>query len=121
MIRCFAETAKDSKRIDVVKHLREITPAGTTGPLLPGKLDVWDIPVETMRELTINLTVTDWQWKAVAEKLGLRPHEIEFLDMRYKNPCDAALAFLAQRDGMNVDDLYDVLTESGMPLLADIL
>ena len=31
MIRCFAERAKDSKRIDVVKHLREITPAGTTG------------------------------------------------------------------------------------------
>ena len=31
MIRCFAATAKDSKRIDVVKHLREITPAGTTG------------------------------------------------------------------------------------------
>ena len=31
MIRCFSETAKDSKRIDVVKHLREITPAGTTG------------------------------------------------------------------------------------------
>ena len=33
MIRCFAATAKDSKRIDVVKHLREITPAGTTGEL----------------------------------------------------------------------------------------
>ena len=31
MIRCFAATAKNSKRIDVVKHLREITPAGTTG------------------------------------------------------------------------------------------
>ena len=31
MIRCFAETAKDSKRTDVVKHLREITPEGTTG------------------------------------------------------------------------------------------
>ena len=31
MIRCFAAAAKDSKRIDVVKHLREITPAGTTG------------------------------------------------------------------------------------------
>ena len=31
MIRCFAETAKDSKRIDVVHHLREITPAGTAG------------------------------------------------------------------------------------------
>ena len=31
MIRWFAETAKNSKRIDIVKHLREITPAGTTG------------------------------------------------------------------------------------------
>ena len=31
MIRCFAKRAKDSNRIDVVKHLREITPAGTTG------------------------------------------------------------------------------------------
>ena len=31
MIRCFAATAKDSNRVDVVKHLREITPAGTTG------------------------------------------------------------------------------------------
>ena len=31
VIRCFAEIAKDSKRIDVVRHLREITPAGTTG------------------------------------------------------------------------------------------
>ena len=31
MIRCFAATAKDTKRIDVFKHLREITPAGTTG------------------------------------------------------------------------------------------
>ena len=38
MIRCFAATAKDSKRIDVVEHLREITPAGTTGTFACG---VW--------------------------------------------------------------------------------
>ena len=31
MIRCLAATAKDSNRIDLVKHLREIMPAGTTG------------------------------------------------------------------------------------------
>ena len=31
MTRCFAATAKDSNRFDVVKHLRELTPAGTTG------------------------------------------------------------------------------------------
>ena len=31
IIRCFAATAKDSNRIDVIKLLREMTPAGTTG------------------------------------------------------------------------------------------
>ena len=31
MIRCLAATAKESNRIDVVKHLREITLAGITG------------------------------------------------------------------------------------------
>ena len=31
MIRYLVAKAKDSNRIDVVKHLREITPAGTTG------------------------------------------------------------------------------------------
>ena len=31
LIRCLARTAKDSNRRDVFKHLREITPAGTTG------------------------------------------------------------------------------------------
>ncbi|XP_067026632.1 uncharacterized protein [Acropora muricata] len=56
MIRCLAATAKDSNRIDVVKHLREIMPAGTTGPLLPGKLDICDIPVKNRRHLTIDLT-----------------------------------------------------------------
>lgn len=31
MIRCFARNAKCSNRLDVVKHLRDVTPAGTTG------------------------------------------------------------------------------------------
>ena len=30
-IRCLARKAKHSNRHDVVKHLREVTPAGTTG------------------------------------------------------------------------------------------
>ena len=67
------------------------------------------------------VAVTDWQWKAVAERLGLRAKDIAFLDMRYANPSEAALCFVAQRDGMNVGDLYDVLTECGMPALADTL
>ena len=31
LIRCLARTAKDSNRLDVLEHLREIAPAGTTG------------------------------------------------------------------------------------------
>ena len=34
LIRCLARTAKDSNRLDVFEHLREITPAGTTGKLV---------------------------------------------------------------------------------------
>ncbi|XP_015775989.1 PREDICTED: uncharacterized protein LOC107354090 isoform X4 [Acropora digitifera] len=120
MIRCLAATAKDSNRFDVVKHLREIMPAGTTGPLLPGKLDICDIPVTNWRHLTIDLTVGG-RWKVVADKLGLRGSEIQFLDERYPNPSEATLDFVAHYQGMNVDGLYDVLTECEMPVLADIL
>ena len=67
------------------------------------------------------VSVRDLQWKVVAEKLGLRAKEIAFLDLRYNNPCEAALASVAHYHGMNVDYLYDVLTECGMPALADIL
>ena len=34
LVRCLAVKAKCSNRLDVVKHLREITPAGTTGKFL---------------------------------------------------------------------------------------
>ena len=61
------------------------------------------------------------EWKVVAERLGLNAKEIRYLDVRMRNPCDAALAFVSQKNYMNVDDLYDVLTECGMPVLADIL
>ena len=30
-VRCLARNANNSNRLDVVKHLRQITPAGTTG------------------------------------------------------------------------------------------
>ncbi|XP_067037362.1 uncharacterized protein [Acropora muricata] len=120
MIRCLAATAKESNRVEVVKHLREITPAGTTGPLLPGNLDICNIPSEQMRELTIDLSGGE-EWKVVAERLGLNAKEIRYLDVRMRNPFDAALSVVSQRRCMNVDDLYDVLTECGMPVLADIL
>ena len=34
LVRCLAREAKCSNRLDVVEHLREITPAGTTGKFL---------------------------------------------------------------------------------------
>ena len=40
LIRCLVLKAKRAHRLDVVKHLREITPAGTTG-----KLDINNISV----------------------------------------------------------------------------
>ncbi|XP_015776000.1 PREDICTED: uncharacterized protein LOC107354094 [Acropora digitifera] len=120
MIRCLAATAKDSNRIDVVKHLREIMPAGTTGPLLPGKLDICDIPVKNRRDLTIDLAVGG-RWKVVAHRLGLGGSEIQLLYERYPIPSEATLDIVAHLYGMNVDGLYDVLTECGMPVVADIL
>ena len=39
MIRCLARKAKFSDRLDVVKHLREVAPAGTTGTFLS---DIYD-------------------------------------------------------------------------------
>ncbi|XP_068708431.1 uncharacterized protein [Montipora foliosa] len=119
-IRCLAKRAKVSNRMEVVKHLREITPAGTTGPLLPGNLDIRKIPVRQMREITMNLSSGE-EWKDVAEKLGLSPTEIRYLDKRTLNPCDAALDFSSQRCHINVDDLYDTLTDCGYPVLADTL
>ena len=61
------------------------------------------------------------EWKIYAERLGLNAKEIRYLDVRIRNPCDAALSVVSQRRCMNVDDLYAVLTECGMPVLADIL
>lgn len=120
LIRCLAKRAKHSNRLDVVRHLREITPAGTTGPLLPGNLDIQNVPVRQMRDLTIDLSGRE-EWKVVAERLGLPPKEIRYLDMRTLNPCDAALAVISQRCSINVEDLYDVLNECGLPVVADTL
>ena len=57
----------------------------------------------------------------VAERLGLTPREIRFLDNRTLNPCDAALAFIANQRYTSVGSLYDVLNECGFPVIADIL
>ena len=60
------------------------------------------------------------EWKLVAEALGLTPQEISFLDNRTLNPLDAALNFIVKQRHITVGELYDLLSECGFPLIADL-
>ncbi|XP_068687466.1 uncharacterized protein [Montipora foliosa] len=119
-IRCLSREANKAKRLDVVQHLRSISHEGTVGPLLPENLDVREIPFGQGRQLTIALSGGD-EWKLVAEKLGLNPREISYLDKRVVNPAEALLAYVAEKRGLTVGELYDVLSNCSLPLLADEL
>ena len=62
------------------------------------------------------------EWKLFAEKLGLNPAEILYLDKRVLNPCDAALAHSRNQGYVtSVGDLYDALVECDLPVMADLL
>ena len=60
-------------------------------------------------------------WKIVAEKLGLTPLEIRFLDNRVLNPADVAQSYVASQRLLTVGNLYDVLAACNLPLIADDL
>ena len=61
------------------------------------------------------------EWKVVAEALGMTPSEIRFLDKRFLNPFEEVLAFSCQRRLLTVGELYDLLSECGFPMIADVL
>lgn len=61
------------------------------------------------------------EWKMVAEGLGLSPGEIRFLDQRVLNPMDAVLMFVCKKSSVRVETLYDLMTELGLPEVADLL
>ncbi|CAH3152273.1 unnamed protein product, partial [Porites evermanni] len=119
-IRCLARQAKCSDRSDVIKQLRDITPAGTTGPLMKDSLDVRKIPHSVARKLTIALCGGD-EWKLVAERLGLDQEKIRFLDNRTLNPADALIGYMANQRHLTVADLYKVLCDCELPVIADTL
>ena len=60
-------------------------------------------------------------WELFAEKLGLTPAEIRFLDKRTMNQVLEVLIVAAKRYLITVGDLYDVLKDCGLPTIADIL
>ena len=59
--------------------------------------------------------------EVVAEKLGLNPREIRFLDDRYNSPVEALLAFVPNQRYLSVGELYQVLCDCGIPVIADQL
>ena len=61
------------------------------------------------------------KWKLVAEKLGLNHEEIRFLDERTTNPVEALVGFIANQRYMSVGELYQVLCDCGIPVIADQL
>ena len=65
--------------------------------------------------------VTGDQWEIVAEKLGLSPQEIRFLDKRILNPADALIGYIANQRYLSVGELYDVLCDCDLPVVADLL
>ena len=67
------------------------------------------------------IVAVDYKWKHVAEKLGLNHEEISFLDERNTNPVDALLGFVANQRYMSVGELYQVLCDCGIPVIADKL
>jgi len=115
-IRCLAIEAKRSDRLDVVKHLREITPAGTTGPLLNENLHVRKIPFHQRTDLAVHLCGGE-EWKLIADRLGFNHAYIRCFDYRFRNPFETVLSC----SSLTVGELYDVLVECGFPVLADFL
>ena len=65
--------------------------------------------------------VTADQWEIVAEKLGFTPQEIRFLDKRTLNPADALIGYIANQRYLSVGELYDVLCDCDLPVVADLL
>ena len=57
----------------------------------------------------------------VAERLGLTPEEIRYLDHRVLNPMDIVFRFVGERSSVRVETLYDLMTELGLPEVADLL
>ena len=73
------------------------------------------------RKLFHSFFVGGQEWKQLAQKLGLAPHEIRYIDNRVMNPCEAAIEFISKQRYITVGELYDTISECGLPVFADIL
>ena len=53
--------------------------------------------------------------------MDLNPGEIRFLHERNKNPVEALLAFVVNQRYISLGELYQVLCDCGIPVIADQL
>jgi len=63
----------------------------------------------------------DSRWKLVADRLGIEQTKINYFDQRSKNPADEVLKDWETKRNSTVGDLYDILVELDMPVIADTL
>ena len=61
------------------------------------------------------------EWKVLADRLGLTPAVIRYIDNRTMNPMEAVLSFVTRRRYVSVGELYDLLVEQGLLAVADRL
>ena len=81
----------------------------------PGQMEIF------FERVSMIILVGRDDWELFAEKLGLTPAEIRFLDKRTMNQVLEVLIFAAQKYLITVGDLYDVLKDCGLPVIVDFL
>ncbi|KAJ7390219.1 hypothetical protein OS493_026730 [Desmophyllum pertusum] len=86
------------------------------GPLLNEHLDVRNIPCHQRTDLAVHLCGGS-EWKVIAERLGFNQAYIRCFDSRYRNPLEVVLSCCP----LTVGELYDILVECELPVLADFL
>ena len=96
--------------LSVLKHSGEICKGKG-----PGQMEIF------FERVSMIILVGRDDWELFAEKLGLTPAEIRFLDKRTRNQVLEVLIFASQKYLITVGDLYDVLKDCGLPVIADFL
>ena len=81
----------------------------------PGQMEI------SFERVSMIILVGRDDWELFAEKLVLTPAEIRFLDKRTMNQVLEVLIFASQKYLITVGDLYDVLKDCGLPVIADFL
>lgn len=114
-IRGLARKAKNLKRLDVFKHLREITPKGTTGPQLPDSLSIQEIPKDKKHYVSLSLEM------ACYYKMWDQTKELDLRQSDMKKRTSLMDLIVMKHDIKTVGELYDYLCKKGLPCLADKL